>query len=174
MRYIAGRVPLGVEEPLGGQLRRGFKDFGRGRDAEIEYDGTDEIEDVSLPDANIYTSQIRWDSKDRHMIALDVDVPVQVFPSRKPGHYHLYIEKPVSSTSMLRLVGLLAEMGVVEEGYANASIDRGFTALRAPWMPKRQVIRKPRKIREREAAARAAEEAEMDAMTDFVLELDRV
>jgi len=169
VKRIAGRVPLGAEEPLGGQLRRGFKNFARKGDIEMGYDGQDDIENVSMPDANIYTSQVRWDSKgEKHMIALDIDVPVQAFPSRTPGHSHLYIEKVVNQTDLLRLTYLLAELGIVEEGYANASAERGFTALRAPWMPKRKLVRKPHKVRAREAAEEAAMVAEYEAMAKML------
>lgn len=135
MRYIAGRVPTGAPEaPLGGALTRGQVDF-----LDTDYDHNEvQMKNVRFKDGNVNTSLIRNDPQERHMIALDVDVPVQVYPSSTPGHSHLYIEKPVTQVEMMRVVGLLAQLGIVEDGYAEASAERGYTCLRLPWVRKRR------------------------------------
>ncbi len=132
MKYIAGRVPVDAPEaPLGGVLTRGECDF-----SSHDYDGSDVNLGVRFAKANVNTSQIRNDPRERHMIALDVDVPVQVYPSSTPGHSHLYIEKPITQPQLIELLGVFSSLGIIEEGYAGASARRGFTCLRLPWVRK--------------------------------------
>jgi len=68
----------------------------------------------------------------KHLVCLDIDMPAQLVASKSPGHYHLYIEKKMDWETYKELLTALAKAGIIEEGYAGASIARGCTALRIP------------------------------------------
>lgn len=69
-----------------------------------------------------------------HYPVLDIDHPCHVRPSETPGHFHLYIDKGVEWEKYEALLVALADAGIIERGYANASIERKgtFVAVR-PW-----------------------------------------
>lgn len=72
--------------------------------------------------------------KPLHMPAIDIDFPVSVRESETPGHFHLFIDHPISWAAYVRVLVALGDAGLVEQGYVNASIERGatFVATR-PW-----------------------------------------
>ena len=71
------------------------------------------------------------------MIAvIDIDLPVQVTPSSTEGHFHLVIDKTMSWEDYKLLLYALARVGIIEKGYAEASIAKGFSAIRLPWVKK--------------------------------------
>lgn len=72
----------------------------------------------------------------RHTIALDLDVPAALIPSSTPGHSHLYIDVALTWNDYKRLLILLGELEVLEEGYVRASLARRATFLRLPWIRK--------------------------------------
>lgn len=73
------------------------------------------------------------DPKERtHMPTLDIDVPVTLIPSSTQDHYHLYIDVEMSEEDYFKLLETLAEVGILEEGYVEASKKRGFSSLRLP------------------------------------------
>ena len=71
-----------------------------------------------------------------HAPCIDIDVPVTVAPSSTPGHGHLYIDVPMTWADYERLLTVMAEVGIVEEGYLRASLTRKATHLRLPWVKK--------------------------------------
>ncbi len=73
-----------------------------------------------------------------HQVVLDIDHPVHVVESSTPGHHHLIIEVPggIPDEAYWKLVEALGLAGVVEPGYVNASITRGRTDVRLPWVSK--------------------------------------
>lgn len=71
-----------------------------------------------------------------HKPVLDIDFPAELLPSTTVGHYHLYLDKEVPWDDYVDLLNALAKCGIIEQGYANASIDRGHTAVRLPWVRK--------------------------------------
>jgi hypothetical protein len=71
-----------------------------------------------------------------HKIVLDIDLPAQLIESTTPGHFHLYIDKEIPHPEYMRLLVALGEAGIIEEGYMRASLDRGYTAVRLPWIKK--------------------------------------
>lgn len=91
-----------------------------------------------LEQANVVTSELVnpdisvWD----HAPVIDLDVPVTYVPSSTPGHGHLYIDVPMSADAMWRLLSVMVDVGMVEEGYLNASQARGHTSVRLPWVKK--------------------------------------
>lgn len=72
----------------------------------------------------------------RHRLVLDIDLPITVVPSTTPGHSHLYIDKEMSWHHALNILYALAAAGIVEEGYARACENDGFTTVRLPWEKK--------------------------------------
>jgi len=78
----------------------------------------------------------------KHRVMLDIDVPAVLVPSSTPGHHHLYIDVYVTWDKYVVLLDALADCGVVERGYVSASKERGFTAVRLPWV-RRKTPREP-------------------------------
>lgn len=76
--------------------------------------------------------------EERHKVVLDIDMPAKLIPSSTPGHSHLYIDHAMSDRQWRVLIEALAYAGIIEPGYANASLQRGFTAVRLPWVKKGQ------------------------------------
>lgn len=87
-----------------------------------------------LDAANVITSKVVGRSS--HKILLDLDVPAKLIPSSTPGHSHLYIDRELTWEAYGKLLHALAEAGVIERGYVGASGERGYTALRLPWIRK--------------------------------------
>jgi hypothetical protein len=73
---------------------------------------------------------------DLHRPVIDIDLPVTVVPSSTPGHFHLYIDKPMDWYTYLNLLDAMAAAGIVEPGYVSSARKRGHTAVRLPWITK--------------------------------------
>lgn len=71
-----------------------------------------------------------------HLPAIDIDLPCELVPSSTEGHFHLYIDKPMSWGTYKNLLQSLVDAGIVEPGYASASIRRGQSFLRKPGVKK--------------------------------------
>lgn len=99
-----------------------------GYDSDLAYEPANRLMEASL-----LTSEV---GDDRHVIALDLDLPAALVPSTTEGHYHLYIDKELTWTEYKKLLLAMAEAGVIEDGYAMASIQRRATHLRTPWTSK--------------------------------------
>ena len=72
-----------------------------------------------------------------HRPVLDIDFQLFTVPSSTPGHFHLYLDKPMSWPKYKRLIDALADAGIIEGGYASVSIDRKYTSVRLPWVTKK-------------------------------------
>lgn len=75
-----------------------------------------------------------------HKLVLDLDHDAKLVPSSTPGHHHLFIDKAMRWDQLVRLLCVLAEVGLVEPGYVSACIDQGRTSVRLPHV-KRDVPR---------------------------------
>jgi hypothetical protein len=71
-----------------------------------------------------------------HTPVLDIDIPAAFIPSSTPGKNHLYLNAPMTWEQYVKLLDVLAEVGILEPGYVSASKARGFTAVRLPWIQK--------------------------------------
>lgn len=71
-----------------------------------------------------------------HRPVLDIDFPAALLPSSTPGHYHLFLDKKMSWQQYSRLLNVLSEVGIIEDGYADASNNREFSSVRLPWVKK--------------------------------------
>lgn len=65
-----------------------------------------------------------------HLPALDIDVPCRLVESSTKGHFHLFIDKPMTWEEYRILLDGLARAGIIEQGFAEASLDRGASFLR--------------------------------------------
>lgn len=74
--------------------------------------------------------------EDLHKPVLDIDLPVIVLPSSTEGHNHLFIDKELTWAQYVKLLDVLVEVGIVEEGFRGASVARKHTAVRLPWIKK--------------------------------------
>ena len=70
------------------------------------------------------------DSTSKHAPVIDFDIPIEVYPSSRLGHHHLYINKAISWEDYQLLLTTLSKVGLVEAGYTGASIANGFSAVR--------------------------------------------
>ena len=89
--------------------------------------------------ANIVTSAVAGDrpwQKGMHRPVLDLDMRARLTLSSTPGHHHLYIDRRMSWDDYVKLITVMAEVGLLEPGYVKASIARGYTATRVPWLTK--------------------------------------
>lgn len=84
--------------------------------------------------ADIITSRIGEGSF--HKVLLDIDSPSFLIESSTPGHYHLYIDQAVEWDKLKVVLSAMADAGIIEEGYAEACMRRGYTSLRPPWRVK--------------------------------------
>jgi hypothetical protein len=100
------------------------------------YDGEDEVPTDDPSDANLVSSIIA-DGSGLHRPVLDLDIPAVLIASSTPGHAHLYIDHPMPWEQYVRLLDALAEAGIVERGYVEASRRRGRTDVRLPWIRKK-------------------------------------
>lgn len=67
-----------------------------------------------------------------HAPVIDLDIPARLVPSSTEGHSHLYIDVDLTWYAYRRLLRALCEAGIIEQGYLNASEDRGMTMVRKP------------------------------------------
>ena len=80
---------------------------------------------------NLVTSRL---PSGEHEIVLDIDYPALLLPSQTKDHYHLYLNtpRPLTWKQYKKLLKVLAEVGVIERGYADASIAKKATCVRIP------------------------------------------
>jgi len=115
--------------PLEGQELRHVPNIG-------EYGATKSEVVVGLDeDPDIITSRM-LDRDDSHRVVLDIDFPAILLESTTPGHHHLYIDKAMPWDHYERLLTVMAEVGLLEDGYVAACKERGFSAVRLPWVKK--------------------------------------
>lgn len=87
-------------------------------------------------DPELVSSELHTDLWPMHAPVLDLDFPAYLVPSSTPGHSHLYLERPMSEDQYFALLTALGEAGILEKGYVNACIARGFSVVRTPWTTK--------------------------------------
>ena len=123
-----------MESPLPGQMLARV-DF----DA-VPTDGeyTRPSEEADIEQANLLTSMCNRHDPfcPMHKVVIDLDHPAQLIESSTPGHHHLIIDHEIPWSAYVRLLEAMVECGLVEPGYLGSSIDRGYTAVRLPWIKK--------------------------------------
>lgn len=141
--------------PLQGQ-RLAWVDFARGGYTEEEEADGRVVLDAPLEESNVMTSLVdiasitglaslgdheETNARDvvLHRPVIDIDHRVAVVESSTAGHSHLFVDVMMPWEDLVRLLEVLAEIGLVEPGYVNASKARGYTAVRLPWVSKEQL-----------------------------------
>lgn len=142
--------------PMNGQ-RLAWVDFNRGGYTEEEERDGRVVMDAPLEAANVITSLVDIQSitgtmqeRDKqsprisdnvtlHRPVIDIDHPVKIVESSTAGHSHLYVDLVMPWDDLVKLLDVLAEIGLVEPGYVNASKARGYTAVRLPWVSKAEL-----------------------------------
>lgn len=122
--------------PLKDRELRQVPEIDEGYDEEV---GRESHVVTDVKDATVITSREVFEkngTSEWHQVVLDIDVPVKVLPSSTEGHHHLYIRHDMPWEDYVKLLDVLAEIGLVEEGYVEASKREGFTSVRLPWVTK--------------------------------------
>jgi hypothetical protein len=83
---------------------------------------------------NLYSSKLA--GQEYHCPTLDIDLECELHESTTPGHFHLYIDRPMPWESYVRLLEALYEADIIQKGYYELSIARGATFLRKPGVKK--------------------------------------
>lgn len=105
-----------------------------------EYDDETRTPVEDTADANVVSSHFGGVRSDFHRPVLDIDFPAALVPSTTPGHFHLYLDRALSWEDYEKLLRVLGEVGILEPGYVNVSIERKHTAVRVPWIRKGQDV----------------------------------
>lgn len=88
---------------------------------------------VPFEDATLVSSKL---ADGQHAPALDIDLPCTLLESTTPGHFHLFIDKPMSWRRYKAILRALKNADVIEDGYYGASVRRRMTMLRLPHIKK--------------------------------------
>lgn len=99
---------------------------------DVPYDAMQDKKEVTtVLEANLIGS--RTDTVGHmHMPVLDIDFEADLVPSKTPGHYHLYLHKEVPWSRYEQVLLALSEAGIIERGYAGASIEAKCSFVRIP------------------------------------------
>ena len=81
---------------------------------------------------SFFTGTLQW--------YMPAAVDHELVPSSTEGHCHLYLDADLPEQPYLRLLAALARIGIIEPGYAKASIARGHSAARLPWVRKGDLV----------------------------------
>lgn len=93
---------------------------------------------VSENGANLITSLS--DDGTGHYPVLDLDINCGLVPSSGPNKWHFYIDKKMPWEDYVKLLKVMAEVGILEQGFVDASINRGYSAVRKPGVLKKDSI----------------------------------
>lgn len=109
-----------------------------------EHDGP-RVEVDDIDQANVATSRTIPDTLghigfdgELHRPVIDIDMPAWLFESSTPGHHHLVIDRQMPFDDLVKLLRVMAEVGIVEPGFVAATERRGYSSMRLPWVKKGQ------------------------------------
>jgi hypothetical protein len=142
-------LPVALQDlvgPFKGRVARGVIEFYRGlyfsdqldkeaRDYSAEKQN---VEPAVAGEANLIGSLVQGLPEDYahrgslHLPVLDIDFPAHLIPSATPGHYHLYLDRPVLWDDYKNLLAALSRCGIIEHGYYRAAVADGQTFVRIP------------------------------------------
>jgi hypothetical protein len=91
--------------------------------------------DTASSDYNLITSFVQGapvthPDATLHAPVLDLDIPCELIPSTQPGHWHLYINKPITWEKYRLLLNGLRSADLIEKGYYDSAVSRKYTAVR--------------------------------------------
>lgn len=118
-----------------------YKDSAQDLEPWMKLSEADNIQHSSV-DATLVISATGKDIENcAHYPVIDIDVPINIVPASRIGHTHLYINHPMPREGLYEILEVLTKWGVVEEGYTRACKNRGYSAVRLPWIKKREEIK---------------------------------
>lgn len=94
------------------------------------------VDDADPDEANLVTSRYKGEGIETHALLIDLDIEHVYVPSSTGGHGHLYVKTTMGRGQWQSLMAALCKAGVISDGYYSASINRGFSSLRPPWVKK--------------------------------------
>lgn len=71
-----------------------------------------------------------------HKPVLDIDLPIWAKESSTEGHWYLIIDKPMPWEDYQKLLDVMLEVGILEQGFVKAAKSRGASWIRTPWTKK--------------------------------------
>lgn len=96
-------------------------------------------EAADLDAANLVISRFKGEGIETHAVLIDLDMPHEYVPSSTEGHGHLLLDMKLTRRDWRELMIALAKAGVIQPGYRDFSLQRGFASLRLPWIKKEDV-----------------------------------
>jgi hypothetical protein len=109
-------------------------------DEDANYETGSRFVETDVEQAHIVTSVVLGTEditgNPMHAPVLDIDFPAELIPSSTPGHFHLYLDIELDPMEYDKLLTVLGEVHILEEGYVNAAKHRGYSAARLPWIKK--------------------------------------
>jgi hypothetical protein len=67
-----------------------------------------------------------------HYPLFDLDYGAVLHDSRTPGHYHLYLDRPIKWRAFKRVLRAMRKAGLIEDGFYKMTKKRGQAFLRVP------------------------------------------
>lgn len=71
-----------------------------------------------------------------HLPVIDIDLVCMLVPSSQPGHFHLYINKPMEWEKYVAMLEAMEAAGVIGPGYLRYTKKRGYSTVRYPGVTK--------------------------------------
>jgi hypothetical protein len=109
------------------------------------YGEDDECKFAPEAEANLVTSVSSHQTNPHtvlHKPQLDLDVPNHYLYSSTEGHGHLLVDVDIPWDKYLQWLQLSADLGIIQQGWVNASKRRGYTTLRLPHIKKTEAQKK--------------------------------
>jgi hypothetical protein len=116
--------------PFPGQTLRMVESFDEYGETEDSRKIVESVEEATVVTSETESPTLKNDFQPKHKPVLDIDLPVKVVESSTPGHHHLFIDKEMPWSDYAKLLAVLAEVGIIEEGYLGAALMREHTAVR--------------------------------------------
>lgn len=101
-----------------------------------EYQFTGAVDTPEGKQPNLISSQMVISSSsppvvaEEHLPLFDFDFPCELVPSQTEGHYHFYMNKPITWDAYVNVMWAMAEAGLLERGWVACSIAQKFASLR--------------------------------------------
>lgn len=92
--------------------------------------------EVKSGKGNLYSSQLQ--GQEYHCPTLDIDLECELHESTTPGHFHLYIDKPMRWDRYKDLLDVLYDLDIIQQGFYEMSLERKATFLRKPGVKKQE------------------------------------
>jgi hypothetical protein len=70
------------------------------------------------------------------MLEVDIDHDYALVPSSTEGHHHLILDLDMPWNKYKFFLERMWLVGLIEKGFAKASVSRGFSSVRPPWIRK--------------------------------------